>query len=105
MKPKHTLALLALSASGCAVTPGDGFDVQPDVIRVEHMHVSHPLAGPPFGSKDDEEWLDVFQVSFKYDLPGRAYTEFGCGVKLWDSGFYGPREVCTIRTGLQFGND
>lgn len=67
--------------------------------RVEWEHVSHPMAGPPFGLASDEDALDTINVIGRKDT-GRFYVEAGLGYKLADAGFYGPELTFTSRIGV-----
>ena len=76
--------------SGCTTT------------RLELEHVSHPFAGPPFGPMTEEDSLT--QINYcKGTNRNRWYVENCLGMKIGDTGFYGPRLTYTGRIGMQWG--
>ena len=87
---KGLIVVAALALTGCAT---------PNSVSLEHMHVSHPLLGPPFGPKNEEDWLDTlgFRAAWHRD---RYYMELGLSQQLTDSGFYGDGFIFTSRVGV-----
>lgn len=86
---KHAvLALAAVALTACSS------------VRVEHEHLSHLLAGPPFGAKTEEDSLNTLNVIARRQM-GRAYVEAGLGYKIGDGGFYGPDLTFTSRFGIE----
>ena len=79
--------LWAMTATGCAG------------MRLEVEHTSHPLAGPPFGERSEEDSLNTVNV-IKRIQKGRVYAETGLGYKIGDGGFYGPDLTATVRVGV-----
>lgn len=69
-------------------------------VRVEHEHVSHPFAGPPFGPLTEEDSLDTVNVIARKEH-GRFYIEAGLGYKVNDGGFHGPDLTFTSRVGVE----
>lgn len=89
MKKGIVVALAALSCSACAG------------IKVEHAHLSHPFAGPPFGSQIEEDYVDTINVVGRIEM-GRFYMEAGPGYKLNPGGgFYGPELTFSSRMGIE----
>lgn len=68
-------------------------------MRVEVEHTSHPLAGPPFGPRSEEDSLNTINVVKRVEK-GRFYAEGGLGYKFDDGGFYGPPLTATVRVGV-----
>jgi hypothetical protein len=90
-------ALAALALTGCSL--------QPTVYRAELEHVSHPLAGAPFGPKNEEDSLGQATIVARWES-GRAYVEHGLGYNLKGrdgGGFYGPSLTYVGRVGFEFG--
>ncbi len=83
------VALLVLSASGCA-----------SALRVGVDHTSHPLAGWPVGHKGDEDTLTQVQAMLVW-RKGLGYFEAGLGKSITNEGFYGPSLTGTMRAGLE----
>lgn len=95
-KPVIRLALASLAAlalSGCMLAP--------TAFYSEYEHVSHPLAGPPFGPENEEDWLDQLVIGAEWDKGG-AYVQVGLGYVVTDGGFYGPPLTGTVRAGYRF---
>lgn len=90
--PRLSLLLAALLMTGCASLP--------DAVRLEWQHVSHPLAGPPFGPTTAEDSLDQLNALAKWQQDG-WYYEAGFGWKVTDGGMYGPRLMFTSRIGRE----
>jgi hypothetical protein len=88
------LFLVAMCSAGCAIAPHS--------VRAELEHVSHPLAGYPFGPADEEDALSQLNVLLKWHQQRGWYTEAGCGYKLMDEGMHGPRLTFTARIGKEF---
>jgi len=74
--------------------------VKPDSARAEWEHVSHPLAGPPFGPPSEEDALDQLNLMLHWQR-GAWFAESGLGYKLADEGMYGPRLTFTSRVGRE----
>lgn len=89
MKTAGLIAALALT--GCSVAP--------DSVSLEHMHVSHPLLGKPFGPSNEEDTLDTLGFRARW-MRGPYYVEAGLGQQLKDSGFYGDGIIFTSRVGM-----
>lgn len=70
-------------------------------LRVEYEHVSHPFAGWPFGSADEEDTLDHVNACL-VKRAGHMFSESCLGYRLTDGGFYGPDLTGTIRMGAEF---
>jgi len=87
-------AVAVLSLCGCA-------SLAPDAVRVEWEHISHPLAGPPFGPTTEEDCLDQLNVALHWQN-GAWFVESGLGYKLADAGMYGPKLTFTSRVGREF---
>jgi hypothetical protein len=87
------LAALLATLQGCALAPTGMYS--------EYEHVSHPLAGAPFGPENEEDWLDQLNVGAKWERGG-AYLHAGIGYVLTDGGFFGPRLTGSIRAGYHF---
>jgi hypothetical protein len=88
-----SVLLACLLLQGCAMSP--------DLVRAEEEHTSHPLAGPPFGSKSEEDSLDALNLIARWNA-GAWYAETGLGYRIGDGGFYGPRLTFTSRVGREF---
>lgn len=71
----------------------------PDDVSLEYLHASHPLLGWPFGSTNEEDFLDTagLRASWHKD---RYYMELGLSQQLTDSGFYGDGFIFTSRVGV-----
>lgn len=75
-------------------------------LSLEYEHVSHPMAGEPFGPKSEEDWLDqinacgtrTVEISERLNIYGTSCL----GYSLTDGGFYGPELTGTLRTGIEF---
>lgn len=85
------VAILALCMTGCAT------------VRIEAEHISHPLAGWPFGPCDDEAQITQLNALLHWQK-GRWYADAGVGFKVyersqWD--FVGPAMTGTIRVGVE----
>jgi hypothetical protein len=93
MKKLLLVTLLAASLTGCAAMP--------NAYYVETEHVSHPLAGWPVGSKDEEDSLNQLNVGAEWRNEG-AYLQMSLGYVLTDGGFYGPKLTATMRAGYKF---
>lgn len=88
MKRVIAALIVALSCSACAG------------IKVEHAHLSHPFAGPPFGSQLEEDYVDTINVVGRVEI-GRVYIEAGPGYKLNPGGgFFGPELTFSSRMGI-----
>lgn len=88
------IALCILAVSGCTA-------LLPDAGRVYGEHVSHPQAGPPFGSPREEDSLDTVNASLVW-REGAWFVETGLGWQLADGGFYGPDLIFSARVGREF---
>ncbi len=88
---KQALILAALALAGCGATP--------DSVSLEHMHVSHPLLGPPFGPSNEEDTLDTLGFRARW-VSGRYYAEAGLSQQMKDSGCYGDGFIFTSRIGV-----
>lgn len=87
---------LMLMTSGCALTEHcDSMS-----LRIEHEHVSHPLAGYPFGPASEEDALDHVGPVGRCTV-GRGYVDMNLGWKIGDGGFYGPRLTGGVRIGVE----
>lgn len=86
-----------LALSGCSVIGGVCDQAQ---ISVEYTHVSHPLAGAPFGPRTEEDALHTVGPVGRCDM-GRAYVEGGLGYKVRDGGFYGPDLTGSFNVGVK----
>lgn len=99
-KTARLLAILITStlASGCS---GLGLERMCDQakISVEYTHISHPLAGYPFGPGTEEDAVHTAGPMGRCDM-GRAYVEGGLGWKVRDAGFYGPELTGTLNVGV-----
>lgn len=82
-----TLLLASLLLTGCAT------------YRVEYEHVSHPLAGEPFGPQSEEDTLDQINLCGQKRY-GRLYGDACLGYRLFDDGFYGPNLTGSVRVGV-----
>lgn len=85
-----------VSLSGCMLVP--------DAARLEVEHVSHPLAGPPFGPANEEDGLSQFNVIGRWQGE-QWYIEQGFGLNLEGrngGGFKGPPFTYTGRVGIEF---
>lgn len=75
-------------------------------IRTEYEHVSHPLAGWPFGPANEEDTLDVINAclvrSVQVSERVRSFGESCLGYRLTDGGFYGPELTGGFRAGFEF---
>jgi hypothetical protein len=74
-------------------------------LRAEYEHISHPMAGPPFGPRSEEDSLNQVNLCAVRATAGLRYSVFGetcLGVKLADGGFYGPELTSTVRIGVEF---
>lgn len=89
--------LVALLATGCS-------SLLPNAARVEIEHVSHPMAGPPFGPRNEEDALSQLNILVRWQQSA-WYAESGLGYKLEDSGMYGPRLTFTARVGREIRFD
>lgn len=89
------LALMLL-AGGCSV--------QRPQVRLELEHVSHPLAGWPFGPSTEEDALTQANVMLEWER-GRVRVEQGLGYRLMDQGFYGPELTYTGRVSVRIGRE
>lgn len=87
MKSLTALALL-LFLSGCSS------------LSAEWMHVSHPLLGPPFGPKTEEDSLNVLNACAEKHK-GVMYVESCLGYQMADGGFYGDDFIYTMRVGVR----
>lgn len=85
------LAAAALALSGCMSMP--------DRVDAGWEHNSHPLLGPPFGPKNEEDWLDTLGLRCSWHKD-RYYLELGLSQQLTDSGFYGDGFIFTSRVGV-----
>ena len=86
---RSVILTAALLLSGCTT------------VSAEWQHISHPLLGPPFGPRNQEDTLDVLQVCLEKDY-GRYWYSEGClGQQLTDSGFYGDGFIFTGRLGVR----
>lgn len=93
---RAAIILAALALTGCSLTPSS--------VSIEHLHASHPLLGPPFGSGNEEDTLDVLGARTRWER-GRYYFEAGIGQQLKDSGFYGDGIIFTSRVGITLWSD
>lgn len=94
---KRILVLtMCLMSTGCALTN----HCDRTSIRLEYEHVSHPLAGRPFGPEREEDSLNHVGPIGRCDV-GRVYTELTLGYKLADGGFYGPKLTGGVRVGVE----
>lgn len=93
---KRIVILAALALTGCGIAPTS--------VSLEHMHVSHPLLGPPFGPSSDEDTLDVLGLRTRWERD-RYYFEAGLGQQMKDSGFYGDGIIFTSRVGITLWSD
>lgn len=86
---------VVLLFTGCAVMP--------DKVSAEIEHVSHPLAGPPFGPSNEEDGLSQATLTARWQK-GRVYAESGLGYNLQGrngGGFYGDPLTYTGRIGYE----
>lgn len=90
-----TLAAVVL-LSGCSTVGRVCDEIQ---INEEYEHVSHPLAGYPFGEAVEEDALHTLNTIGRCSM-GRTYIEGGLGYKIRDGGFYGPDLTGTLRVGV-----
>ncbi len=67
-------------------------------LSAEMQHVSHPLAGPPFGPKTEEDSLNTVNACAGRERQG-WYVEQCLGYKLTDGGVYGPKLTYEARFG------
>src|SRR5688572_10945934 len=79
--------LVGTSCTGCST---NGVTALPGYSGIEIEHISHPLAGFPFGPANEEDALSHLN-GFVGWTKGRMYSEVTLGYSLADSGFYGPR--------------
>lgn len=91
---------LAVMASGCSVMGGMCDETRVDL---QYTHVSHPLAGAPFGPKEEEDALHTLGPMGRCTV-GRGYVDLGVGYKLRDAGFYGPELTGTVNVGVNLWN-
>lgn len=96
--------LIALASivclSGCKGTGA----LAPDALRLGVDHVSHPTAGWPVGSKNQEDGLTATTATAVWRR-GAWYAETGLGLNLKGSnggGFYGPALTYHGRIGREF---
>lgn len=69
-------------------------------LSAEYQHVSHPLIGPPFGPRGEEDSLDVLNGCAE-KAKGKFYAEMCLGYRLRDKGFYGDDFIYTARFGVR----
>lgn len=69
-------------------------------VSAEWQHISHPLLGPPFGPRNEEDTLDVLQVCGER-THGKFFIEMCLGHRLVDGGFYGDNFIYTGRFGVR----
>lgn len=93
---KIVILCASLLAGGCASVGRVCDEIQ---INEEYEHVSHPLAGWPFGAKGEEDALHQLNTIGRCTR-GRTYVEGAIGYKLTDGGFYGPDLTGTLRVGV-----
>ena len=89
-----TYLLLSILCHGCSA-------LRPDALLAELHHVSHPLAGYPFGPSNEEDALSQLNVLLRWHY-GDWYAESGCGYKLEDAGVLGPDLTFTARVGKEW---
>lgn len=91
MNKQLAVTLAVIQLAGCVALP--------DYAGMDVEHISHPLAGPPFGPTSDEDSLNHIRgfVGWRH---GRAFCEVSLGYKLTDGGFYGPRMTANANVGL-----
>jgi hypothetical protein len=89
---RRALIASALLLTGCTING----------VTAEYEHVSHPLAGPPFGPRTEEDSLNVANlvIDMKTQSP-RICVQHVLGYKLSDGGFYGPRVTYELRAGIK----
>lgn len=80
--------LTMLSISGCTS------------LSAEWQHVSHPLLGPPFGPRNEEDSLDVLNGCGERRKEN-FYVEMCLGYRLRDGGFFGDDFIYTGRFGVR----
>ena len=83
---KRALLLSVLVLPGCV-------SLAPDAIRPNIQHISHPLAGRPFGPKEEEDCYQAAGASLIWQR-GNLYIEQGLARKIATAncdGFYGPK--------------
>lgn len=85
------LVIASLAAAGCA----------PHAIRAEYEHISHPLAGPPFGPRSEEDALDHLAILARWHFE-LVTVDVGLGYKLVDGGMYGPKCTGIVRVSKEF---
>lgn len=75
-------------------------------LKTEVEHVSHPLAGKPFGPSTEEDALTQANVcagkETRSGVRALWYAENCLGYKLDRSGFFGPELTYTGRVGVKF---
>lgn len=77
--------------------------LQPDSVRAELDHISHPLAGWPVNASNNEDGLTQANVIARWQV-NRVYVEHGLGWNLQGEnggGFYGPALTYTGRIGVE----
>ncbi len=70
-------------------------------LSMEAQHVSHPLAGPPFGPITDEDSLDAINACAQRETK-KWYVEQCIGYVYTDGGFYGPKLIWQGRFGRKW---
>mgnify|MGYP001576052124 CR=1 FL=1 len=79
-----------VSMSGCA-----------NYASIELAHSSHPLDGPPFGPRNEEDSLDRLNVCLGREQNG-WYVDSCVGYRYVDGGFYGSNFTFDGRVGRKF---
>lgn len=97
---KISTGLVCLLMAGCGSVPF----CEKQSLRTEYEHISHVLAGPPFGPQSEEDSLDQVLLIGRC-TNSRAYAEVGIGYKLTEGGFHGPDELFTGRVGYYLSGE
>lgn len=95
---KRTILVLVgmVGLGGCSVMGGVCDEAQ---VNLQYTHISHPLAGWPFGEKSEEDAVHSVGPLARCTR-GRGYLEGGVGWKVKESGFYGPELTGTLNVGV-----
>lgn len=91
MSTKLIVAILPLLLSGCVLTA-------PQHVAAEWHHASFPLAGQPFGPKEEEDALDTLGLAARWEF-GRVYFDAGLGHRVRDAGFSNDRNSTLVYSG------